>query len=145
MPWGAFVWCFRGCCGGRTSHAIQDTFAHAIAHAMGHTMAHANAHANAHAIGHVMGLFVWYLSCWLFIELLNLLTASTICWQDPARTPNLLILLNLGSVFNMEFQRKPVDGFLTGLIALGAYWHLLLRFADDIYRKLLGSYYLYKL
>jgi len=135
MPWGAFVWCFRGCCGGRTSHAIQDTFthaiqwhaqaAHAIAHAMGHTMAHtmahANAHANAHAIGHVMGLFVWYLSYWLFIELLNLLTASTIYWQDPARTPNLLILLNLGSVFDMEFQRKPVDGFLIGLITLGVY------------------------
>jgi hypothetical protein len=30
MPWGAFVWCFRGCCEGRTSHAIQDTFAYAI-------------------------------------------------------------------------------------------------------------------
>jgi len=25
------------------------------------------------------------------------------------------------SAFDMEFQRKPVDGFLTGLIALGAY------------------------
>jgi len=54
----AFVSCFRGCCGGRTSHAIQDTFAHAMGLTMAQTIAHTMAHANAYAIGHVTGPFV---------------------------------------------------------------------------------------